>query len=376
MKVPVSTVVLALVAAGAVLASTAYRVQAAQPDHGRVSGRVTDSSGGALPGVTVTITSTRISKPMVVVTDSVGQYVTPPLPADTYAITFELPAFEARVSPTVLLGPGEVFILDRQLDLAALTETVTVTGAAPPEPAPETAPEEPRRPLRARPQPVPVPRTVLASVCGPAIPEDENTAVGHIVTHRDDPRRELYGNGDVLVLDVGADMGMKAGENFVVRRRFRYGDKGAPLKHATFGQHTAGLIQVVEATPATSVAVVVYVCGELMAGDSVEPFDPLPAVTTLAAGEPEFDDPARVLFGAFGQQLGSPRQLMVIDRGGFQGVERGQRLTIFRRAADSPGPVVRVGEGVVVVCRPQSATIRIERASEAVEVGDLIALHR
>lgn len=376
MNASVPRVVLAAAAAAIVFASAPEPlVLAAQADQGRFSGRVTDSSGGALPGATVTVTSTRLSKPVVVVTDGVGQYATPPLAPDTYAITFEMPGFESRVSPTVILRPGEVFILDRQLDLASLTETVTVTGAAPP-PPPEPAPEEPRRPLRARPQPIPVPRPVLASVCGPAIEEDASTALGHVVTHRDDPRRELYGNGDVLVLDVGADMGMKAGDNFVVRRRFRYGDKGAPLKQATYGQHTAGLIQVVEATPATSVAVVVYVCGELMAGDSVEPFDPLPVVAAKASGEPMFDDPARVVFGAFGQQLGAPSQLMVIDRGGSQGVERGQRLTIFRRTPDSPGPVVRVGEGIVVVARPQSATIRIDRASEAVEVGDLIALHR
>ncbi|MDH4064507.1 MAG: carboxypeptidase-like regulatory domain-containing protein [Acidobacteriota bacterium] len=375
MRASVSTVALAVAAAALVVIGTPTRAQAGQADQGRFSGRITDSSGAALPGATVTITSARLSKPVTVVADGVGQYVTPPLQPGVYAVTFEMPGFEPRVSPTVVLRGAEVFILDRQLDLAALTETVTVTGAAPP-PPPEAAPEEPRRPLRSRPQIVPVPKPALASVCGPAIPEEANIALGHIVTHRDDPRRELYGNGDVLVLDVGADMGMTAGENFVVRRRFRYGDKGAPLKQATYGQYTAGLIQVVEATPATSVAVVVYVCGEVMAGDAIEAFDPLPVVAAQAGGEPKFDDPARVVFGAFGQQMGAPRQLMVIDRGGSQGVERGQRLTIFRRSNDELAPVVRVGEGVVVVARPQSATIRIDRASEAVEVGDLIALHR
>lgn len=375
MNASVSRLAPALVAAAIVFVNPSPWILAAQQDQGRMSGRITDSSGAALPGATVTISSPRLSKPVVVVTDGVGQYVTPPLLPDAYAVTFEMPGFESRVSPTILLRPGEVFILDRQLDLAALTETVTVTGAAPPEP-PAFAPEEPRRPLRTRPQPIPVPKAVLASVCGPAIPDDSNATLGHVLAHRDDPRRQLYGNGDVLVLDVGADMGLETGDNFVIRRRFRYGDKGAPLKQATYGQHTAGLIQVVEATPATSVAVVVYVCGEVMPGDSIEPFDPLPVVTARASGEPRFDDPARVVFGAFGQQLGAPQQLMVIDRGGSQGVERGQRLTIFRPGPDTLGPVVRVGEGIVVVARPQSATIRIERVTEAVEVGDLIALHR
>ncbi|MCC7181558.1 MAG: carboxypeptidase regulatory-like domain-containing protein, partial [Acidobacteria bacterium] len=212
-----------------------------QPDQSRLTGRVTDGSGAALPGATVTIAGPG-SRPIVVVTDEVGQYQTPPLQPGSYSVTFEMSGFETRTNPTIVLGPGEVFVLDRQLGLAALTETVTVTGEAPKPPPPPAAPLPP---LRTRPQAVPVPKTMLASVCGPDKPVEVSYTVGHIAAHRDDPRRELYGPGDVLLVDVGADMGMKAGQNFVVRRRFRYGDKSAPAKHATFGEHTAGLVQVV-----------------------------------------------------------------------------------------------------------------------------------
>ena len=67
---------------------------------------------------------------------------------------------------------------------------------------------------------------------------------------------------------------------------------------------------------------------------------------------------------------------MVIDRGAAQGAERGQRLTIFRRALGTKGPVVSIADAIIVAVRPESATIRIERASDAVSVGDLVALHR
>ena len=56
---------------------------ARQGEQARLTGRVTDGSGGALPGVTVTFSLAR-SKPVVVVTDKVGQYQSPPLPPDTY----------------------------------------------------------------------------------------------------------------------------------------------------------------------------------------------------------------------------------------------------------------------------------------------------
>lgn len=369
MRSPVSSLALAVL-----VATLAGPVAiGAQADQSRLTGRVTDGSGGALPGATVTMTGPGASRPVTVVTDEVGQYQTPPLPPGAYSVTFEMSGFETRTNPTIVLGPGEVFVLDRQLGLAALTETVTVTGEAPKPPPPPAAPLPP---LRTRPQAVPVPKAMLASVCGPDKPADVSYTVGHIAAHRDDPRRELYGPGDVLLVDVGADMGMKAGQNFVVRRRFRYGDKSAPAKHATFGEHTAGLVQVVDTTPETSVVVVVYACGEFMAGDALEPFDPMPVVTAQAEGSPQFGDPARIVFGELGRVTSGPQQLMVIDRGFNQGVARGQRLTIFRRSMGERGPATSVGDAIVVVTRPQSATIRIERVSDVVEVGDLVALHR
>jgi hypothetical protein len=60
----------------------------------------------------------------------------------------------------------------------------------------------------------------------------------------------------------------------------------------------------------------------------------------------------------------------------MQGVERGQRLTIFRRPQGASGMPLTIGDGVVIALRADSATIRIERATDAVQVGDLIALHR
>jgi hypothetical protein len=37
---------------------------------------------------------------------------------------------------------------------------------------------------------------------------------------------------------------------------------------------------------------------------------------------------------------------------------------------------VTIGDGVIVAVRPDSATILIDRATDAVMIGDLVALHR
>jgi hypothetical protein len=180
----------------------------------------------------------------------------------------------------------------------------------------------------------------------------------------------------LLVLDAGGSAGVAPGQNYVVRRRFRVSDKNQPAKHQPLGVQTAGLIQVVETTEKHSLAAVVYACGELWAGDTVEPFEPLPLWGATAAGTPRFEEPAHVIFGENGRSMGAPKQLMVIDRGSAQGAERGQRVTIFRRPQGEQGPVSTVADAIVIAVRSESATIRIERASDAVLIGDMVALHR
>ncbi len=219
-------------------------------------------------------------------------------------------------------------------------------------------------------------RELLASVCGPIQASDGAVAIARLVAHRDERNRTLYGNGDVLIIDAGTDIGLEAGQNLVVRRTFRAGATRGGAARAAGGEQTAGLIQIVEPREHASIAVVVYTCGELFAGDTVEPFDGLPLLAAQAQRAPHYADPAHIVLGEHGQTLGAARQLMVIDRGSAQGAARGQRLTIFRRALDGQGPVQAIADAIIVAVRAESATIRIERTSDAVSVGDLVALHR
>lgn len=338
---------------------------------GRLTGRVSDTSGAALPGVSVTISSDMLRQPVVVVTDEVGRYNSPPLPAGPYTVAFELPGFEPQKRAGIDVRAGEAVVVDRQLVVGAVTESVQVVGKAPPPPQPFPKFEAPPSPKI-----TPVPKEALASVCGPGQPDSENLSIGSIIGHRDEKNRTVFGVRDILLLDIGADFGAAIGQNYVVRRRFRIGDKTAPVKDAIVGDQTAALVQVVETHPATSIAVVVYTCGELFAGDSIEPFDPLPLLSARPSGAPQFDDPGRIILGEYGHSIGAPKQLMVIDRGTAEGAERGQRLTIFRRVQGARGPVSRIADAVVIAVREHSATIRIERASDAVSIGDLVALHR
>ena len=353
-----STVIASLLIAAAASAET---------DRARVMGVITDVSGGALPGATVTIAGAAI-RATAVVTDASGQYLTPWVPPGSYNITFALSGFDTRTVTGVSLGAGQTVVLDQQLPIASHSEIVEVKAPAPPPPPPPPAPVLAPPPPRAK----PVDQSILASVCGPRLSPDFTLTVGRVVPH--DSGRELLGPNDLLKIDAGEKQEVATGQNLVVRRRFQSGERFAPKKLQTLGEQTVGLVQILETKPDSSVAIVVYACGEISAGDSIERYVPQPAFFAVPAGTARFDQPARITIGEHGQQAAATGQMMVIDRGIMQGLQRGQQLTIFRRAG-SARPV-EIGDGVIVSVRADSATIRIERATDAVMVGDLVAIHR
>ena len=96
----------------------------------------------------------------------------------------------------------------------------------------------------------------------------------------------------------------------------------------------------------------------------------------LAAGEPDYSAPGRLILGDDRRQMGGAGSLMVLDRGTDHGLKPGQRLTIFRRALDGTGPVSRIAEATALILYAQTALVRIESSRDAVYVGDLVAPQR
>ena len=101
----------------------------AQVPTGTISGRVTDSSGGVLPGVTVTATSPSLQGERVIVTSAFGDYVLPLLPPGTYRLQFDLSGFQSASHEVDVAGTESV-PLDVTLGVAGIETRVTVVGEA------------------------------------------------------------------------------------------------------------------------------------------------------------------------------------------------------------------------------------------------------
>jgi hypothetical protein len=62
--------------------------------------------------------------------------------------------------------------------------------------------------------------------------------------------------------------------------------------------------------------------------------------------------------------------MMVIDRGTRLGIQPGQRVTLFRRSRFGSRRPAVIGEAIVVSARKDSATIRVEQATDVIFFGD------
>src|SRR5206468_8958387 len=97
---------------------------------GGINGRVTDSGGGALPGVTVTATSLDTGLTRSVVTENDGTYVITLLPPGRYRVDAELAGLGRSSVPSANVLLGNSTKVDVKL-APQVAETITVTAAAP-----------------------------------------------------------------------------------------------------------------------------------------------------------------------------------------------------------------------------------------------------
>jgi len=109
----------------------AWAVPAHAQAIGSIFGKVTDPSGGVLPGVTVTVTGPALQQPLVGVTSENGTYQFPSVPIGTFSVGFELASFKKALRPNVVISTGFNAQVDQKLEIGQMTEEVTISATSP-----------------------------------------------------------------------------------------------------------------------------------------------------------------------------------------------------------------------------------------------------
>ncbi len=103
----------------------------AQQTTGNVIGRILDDQGGAIPGASITAANPATGFTRDAVSDAEGVYRLNALPVGRYDLNIQLPGFTSIDQKGVIVNVGQTITLDFRLKVAALAETVTVTGESP-----------------------------------------------------------------------------------------------------------------------------------------------------------------------------------------------------------------------------------------------------
>ncbi|HYM23864.1 MAG TPA: carboxypeptidase regulatory-like domain-containing protein, partial [Vicinamibacterales bacterium] len=96
---------------------------------GTISGGIKDEQGGVLPGVTVTVQGTDATQTYV--TDAAGEFRFLNLAPGPYTVTAALQGFTTLKRENVIVEVGKTVDLPMMLKVAAVSETITVSGASP-----------------------------------------------------------------------------------------------------------------------------------------------------------------------------------------------------------------------------------------------------
>lgn len=103
---------------------------AAQILYGSLTGNVTDPSGAAVVGATVTITQVETNQSRTTTTNDAGIYNFPTIPGGTYEVRVQAQGFRTLIRKDVVISTNTVTRVDVQLELGAVTESIQVTGEA------------------------------------------------------------------------------------------------------------------------------------------------------------------------------------------------------------------------------------------------------
>jgi uncharacterized cupredoxin-like copper-binding protein len=95
-----------------------------------IVGTVTDPQGGAVAGVTITITNSETSAVRTLTTNESGQYVAPDLILGHYSVKASSSGFKVAERKDIVLQVGDRLRVDFQMVIGAASETVTVEANA------------------------------------------------------------------------------------------------------------------------------------------------------------------------------------------------------------------------------------------------------
>lgn len=96
-----------------------------------IQGTVTDTTGSAIPGATITVHNIGTGQERTTQTDSTGLYVVPSLPPGTYSVQAKSQGMQNMLANNLVVQVGTTTRQDFTMEVAAASQTIEISAAAP-----------------------------------------------------------------------------------------------------------------------------------------------------------------------------------------------------------------------------------------------------
>ncbi|MBI4911606.1 MAG: LysM peptidoglycan-binding domain-containing protein [Acidobacteria bacterium] len=203
---------------------------------------------------------------------------------------------------------------------------------------------------------------------------------------------ELLTEGDTVYLNGGADKGLKVGDRFTVTRilarKFHHPEDAHRRRPLGDLLQNVGIVRVVTVLGKGSVAVIEKAMDSVLVGQLATPYTepasiPLKPRTDIADPIP-VKDLAKVIYLFENHGIAGQGEMLLVDKGSADGLRVGDVLLALRyrnfpvtEAKQKKDILLErtnhyLGQSVVIHTTPNSATVRLLRSTDPVQVGDVL----
>ncbi len=221
-----------------------------------------------------------------------------------------------------------------------------------------------------------LPADVVSLACAPTLAYEAPAEMLRIAGGQESVVLTSHAPGDLVTINAGAKDGITVGQEYYTRRPLR-NEPGRISRANPATIRTTGWVRVWAVDDEMSLATITHACDTVDVDDYLVPFA-LPAIPTPsnATGKPERGNYANVLSGqdrrtAFGQN-----DYLLIDRGTNQGVTLGARFVLYHDRKADGNFLFEIGEGVIVDVKPDTSTLHVVRAIDAITAGDYAGMRK
>jgi hypothetical protein len=217
---------------------------------------------------------------------------------------------------------------------------------------------------------------VISLACAPAVAYEVPTVSLHISGGQESVPRQIHAPGDLVTISAGTRDGITVGQEFYTRRVLKSGEnRVSPTTPGTI--RTTGWIRVWAVDEDMSLATITHACDTVDLGDYLEPFVPptVPA-PSQQTGAPERNNYALVLSGQDRRTQFGRGDYLLINRGSSQGVAPGARFVVYHDKKVPGNFLFQIAEAVAVDVKPDTSTLHILSAIDAIAAGDYVGMRK